>query len=174
MKWFLNNAFIIVATANGTDHFDFDAFKGQLANIFRFSNIAVIVFWMPISVSSDNLKRTQERNGNLLLFKSVNPTLDIFSVLYQSGWVSLGCFLEIQVDIYSQFDILNFYLDMMSGNLFLGFLNLVISHLHESLKVGLYFSSLCRLLKFTNCLIYEIFIKFGILVLYDSCLKGVK
>ena len=132
---------------------------------------------MPISVSSDNLKRTQERNGNLLLFKSVNPTLDIFSVLYQSGSnlrISLGCFLEIQVDIYSQFDILNFYLDMMSGNLFLGFLNLVISHLHESLKVGLYFSSLCRLLKFTNCLIYEIFIKFGILVLYDSCLKDVK
>ena len=83
-------------------------------------------------------------------------------------------FLEIQVDIYSQFDILNFYLDMMSGNLFLGFLNLVISHLHESLKVGLYFSSLCRLLKFTNGLIYEIFIKFGILVLYDSCLKNVK
>ena len=132
---------------------------------------------MPISVSSDNVKRTQERNGNLLLFKSVNPTLDIFSVLYQSGSnlrISLGCFLEIQVDIYSQFDILNFYLDMMSGNLFLGFLNLVISHLHESLKVGLYFSSLCRLLKFTNCLIYEIFIKFGILVLYDSCLKDVK
>ena len=132
---------------------------------------------MPISVSSDNLKRTQERNGNLLLFKSVNPTLDIFSVLYQSGSnlrISLGCFLEIQVDIYSQFDILNFYLDMMSGNLFLGFLNLVISHLHESLKVGLYFSSLCRLLKFTNCLIYEIFIKFGILVLYNSCLKDVK
>ena len=163
--------------ANGIDHFDFDAFKGQLSNIFRFSITAVIVFWMPISVSSDNVKRTQERNGNLLLFKSVNPTLDIFSVLYQSGSnlrISLGCFLEIQVDIYSQFDILNFYLDMMSGNLFLGFLNLVISHLHESLKVGLYFSSLCRLLKFTNCLIYEIFIKFGILVLYDSCLKDVK
>ena len=101
---------------------------------------------MPISVSSDNLKRTQERNGNLLLFKSVNPTLDIFSVLYQSGSnlrISLGCFLEIQVDIYSQFDILNFYLDMMSGNLFLGFLNLVFSHLRESLKLGLYFSSLC-------------------------------
>ena len=30
--------------ANGIDHFDFDAFKGQLANIFRFSIIAVIVF----------------------------------------------------------------------------------------------------------------------------------
>ena len=81
--------------ANGIDHFDFDAFKGQLSNILRFSITAVISFWMPISASSDNLKRTQERNGNLLLFKSVNPILDIFTVLYQSGWISLGCFLKI-------------------------------------------------------------------------------
>ena len=81
--------------ANRIDRFDFDAFKGQLSNILRFSVTAVIVFWMPISASSDNFKRTQERNGNLLLFKSVNPILDIFTVLYQSGWISLGCFFKI-------------------------------------------------------------------------------
>ena len=46
--------------ANRIDHFDFDAFKGQLSNILRFSITAVIFYWMPISVSSDKLKRTQD------------------------------------------------------------------------------------------------------------------
>ena len=101
------------------------------------------------------------------------------SVVIQVSQPNIGyiyCTVSIRLDILRMFlkNIGWYLLEMMSGNLFLGFLNLIISHLHESLKVRPYFSSLCWLLKFTNGLIYEIFIKFGVLVLYDSCLKGVK
>lgn len=58
-----------------------------------------------------------------------------------------------------------------STNLFLEVLNLVTDYFLPSwVWRGFDFSSLCWLLKFMFGLIYEMMIKFGILILYDSCL----
>ena len=101
-----------MVTTRGTDDFDFDAFNGlqlKCLNILSFSILTSVIFYlkpMPLFFP-ENLKRTLERNGNLLLFKSVNPIMYIFTVS-----ISLDIFrkfvLKIQAGIHAKSDFLKY------------------------------------------------------------------
>lgn len=114
------------------------------STFLQFFNYSCHFFYWPMSVSSENLKRTQKRHRNVPLFKSVNPILYIFTILHQSVWLFSVCVLK-QIGWYlCTVWYFSIFIYKSSTNLFLEFWDLIINHFAPSWVLrGFDFSSLC-------------------------------